>query len=59
MSGFIPGLITAIGVHFPIGYTSLTHLAPAYLGCTMFVLGMTLTYRRMMQPSGDAVDGNR
>jgi hypothetical protein len=40
------GFGTAIGVHYPIGYTSLTHLAPAYLGAVMFVVGMALTYRR-------------
>jgi hypothetical protein len=43
----IPGFGTAIGVHYPIGYTSFTHLAPAYLGATMFVVGMLLTYRGM------------
>jgi hypothetical protein len=43
----IAGFGTAIGVHYPIGYTSLTHLAPAYLGATMFVVGMLLTYRGM------------
>jgi hypothetical protein len=45
----IAGFGTAIGVHYPIGYTSITHLAPAYLGATMFVAGMSLTYRKMMR----------
>lgn len=31
------GFGCAIGVHFLIGYTSLSHLAPAYLGAAMFV----------------------
>jgi hypothetical protein len=43
----IAGFGTAIGVHYPIGYTSFTHLAPAYLGATMFLAGMLLTYRWM------------
>jgi hypothetical protein len=42
----VAGFGTAIGVHYPIGYTSLTHLAPAYLGATMYVAGMVLTARR-------------
>src|SRR2546426_5967527 len=37
------GFGTAIGVHFPIGYMSVTHLAPAYLGAAMFIVGMALT----------------
>lgn len=43
----VSGFGTAIGVHFPIGYTSFTHLLPAYFGAAMFVTGMALTYRRM------------
>jgi hypothetical protein len=42
----VAGFGTAIGVHYPIGYTSLIHLAPAYLGTAMFVTGMVLTYKR-------------
>jgi hypothetical protein len=42
------GFGTAIGVHYPIGYTSLSHLAPAYFGATLFALGMALTYPKMM-----------
>lgn len=48
----ITGLIgfgTAVGVHFPIGYMNLIHLAPAILGTAMFVSGMALTYRRMVR----------
>lgn len=54
------GFGTAIGVHFPIGYLSFTHLAPAYLGATMFALGMLLTYRDMMRPviAGPALDNS-
>ena len=42
----LAGFGTAIGVHYPIGYTNVTHLAPAYLGTAMFVAGMMLTYRQ-------------
>ncbi len=41
------GFGTAIGVHFPIGYLSFTHLLPAYLGALMFATGMTLTLTGM------------
>jgi hypothetical protein len=41
------GFGTAIGVHFPIGYTSFTHLAPAFLGALMFAAGMLLTFNGM------------
>jgi len=43
------GFGSAIGVHFPIGYTSFTHLAPAYLGAAMFSIGMILTFNRMVR----------
>ena len=43
----LAGFGTAIGVHPAIGYTSFTHLAPAYLGAAMFTVGIVLTYRRM------------
>jgi hypothetical protein len=38
-----------IGVHFPIGYTTFVHLAPAYLGAFMFVTGMILTFNKMVR----------
>jgi hypothetical protein len=43
------GFGTAIGVHFPIGYVSVTHLAPAYLGAAMFIAGMALTHNEMVR----------
>jgi hypothetical protein len=43
----IAGFGTAIGVHPAIGYNDLTHLAPAYLGLTLFVIGIGLLYRKM------------
>jgi hypothetical protein len=45
----VAGAGTAIAVHPVIGYTDFTHLAPAYLGATVFTLGLVLTYRRMCQ----------
>jgi hypothetical protein len=43
------GFGTAVGVHFPIGYTKATHLAPAFLGAAMFIVGMALTHNEMMR----------
>ncbi len=48
----LAGFGSAIGVHFPIGYTSFTHLAPAFLGAAMFVSGLALTMPGMMRPGG-------
>jgi hypothetical protein len=42
------GFGTAIGVHFPIGYTSASHLAPAFLGAIMFLVAMVMTHDEMM-----------
>ena len=50
VTGFA-GFGTAIGVHYPIGYTSFPHLAPAYLGATMFLAGMAMTWRGSTRPS--------
>ena len=41
------GFISGIGVHFLIGYLSFSHLAPAYLGATIFLIGITLVYKKM------------
>lgn len=43
------GFGSAIGVHFPIGYTSLIHLAPAYLGAAIYCFGMSFTFNRMVR----------
>ncbi|QDU59552.1 hypothetical protein Pan216_03810 [Planctomycetes bacterium Pan216] len=43
----IVGFGCAIVVHYPIGYTSFVHLAPAYLGAAMCAVGLALTYRGM------------
>ena len=41
------GFSTAIGVHFFIGYTSFTHLLPAYFGAVTSAIGLALTYDGM------------
>jgi hypothetical protein len=41
------GFSTAIGVHFMIGYTDVTHLSPAYFGAITSVIGLVLTYKKM------------
>lgn len=46
LSGVI-GFACAIGVHPIVGYTSFTHLAPAYAGAIAFLLGIALLYRPM------------
>lgn len=38
----IAGFGTAVGVHPAIGYLSVTHLAPAVLGCLVFAAGLAL-----------------
>ena len=45
----VAGFGSAIGVHFPIGYTTFVHLAPAYLGAMMFTTGMAFTFNRSME----------
>lgn len=39
------GFGSAIGVHPVIGYVSLTHLGPAFLGCAVFAAGLGLIAR--------------
>ena len=34
------GFSTAVGIHFVIGYTSATHVAPAVVGCLVFMAGL-------------------
>jgi hypothetical protein len=49
------GFSTAIGVHFMIGYTDVTHLLPAYFGSITSVVGLLLTYKKMKTPIPDQV----
>ena len=39
IAGFC-GFSTAVGIHFVIGYTSVTHVAPAVVGCLAFFAGL-------------------
>lgn len=48
----VAGFGTAIGVHYPIGYTSVIHLAPAWLGAAMFTSGIILTFDGMVRRPG-------
>jgi hypothetical protein len=43
------GFATAIGIHPIIGYTDLTHLAPAVLGAAVYGTGLVLTYGPMVK----------
>lgn len=44
------GFSTAIGVHFLIGYTTTSHLLPAYFGIATSIVGLILTYAEMKMP---------
>ncbi|MES2730630.1 MAG: hypothetical protein V4714_02745 [Bacteroidota bacterium] len=39
------GFTFALGVHFVISYTDVTHLLPAYLGVVTYLSGLGLTFR--------------
>jgi hypothetical protein len=41
----LAGFGAALGVHFAVGYTDVTHLAPAYLGCLLFAAGAAFLVR--------------
>lgn len=43
------GFITAIGVHPLIGYTEFSHLAPAYFGALLFLMGVILCRKPMCE----------
>jgi hypothetical protein len=45
------GFACAIGVHPWVGYISLSHLLPALLGASTFVVGMVLLSRPMLAPA--------
>jgi dihydroorotate dehydrogenase len=37
------GFIATLGIHFWVGYTSLPHLLPAYIGLWLFVMGLAFS----------------
>jgi len=41
----LAGFACALGVHFVVGYTDVTHLLPAYAGAGLFLTGVTLPSR--------------
>jgi hypothetical protein len=41
------GFATAISVHLLIGYTDVSHLAPAFVGLGLLVNGLWLSYPTM------------
>ncbi|RJR12512.1 dihydroorotate dehydrogenase [Candidatus Parcubacteria bacterium] len=42
--GGLPAFITGIAIHFLIGYTTFTHLLPAYVAVGLFSVGLVLSY---------------
>lgn len=40
----LPGFLTAIGTHLPIGYLDMVHLAPAILGALLYVVALVVSY---------------
>lgn len=52
----LAGFGAAIGVHPAIGYDDPVHLAPAVLGAALYLLGMVLTFRPMVQGPNAEVD---
>lgn len=49
------GFGAAIGVHYPIAYTTLTHIAPAWAGAALFAAGLILSlpeHRRARRAGG-------
>ena len=38
--GGLAGFGCAIGIHYPMGYVSVSHLAPAWTGATIYVAGV-------------------
>jgi len=51
----IIGFGTAIGVHPAIGYNDAVHLAPAVLGAGLFLAGLALTFRPMVETAHSVV----
>ena len=48
VSGLV-GFAAAIGVHPAVGYNDIIHLAPAIAGSLMFVAGLALSWKPMME----------
>ena len=48
--GGLAGFGCAIGVHYPMGYISASHLAPAWIGAVIYTVGIALLYPRRGDP---------
>jgi MFS family permease len=44
----VVGFAAAIGVHPAVGYNDFIHLAPAYAGATLFLIGLLLCFKPMV-----------
>ena len=42
--GGLAGFGCAIGIHFPMGYRSVSHLFPAFIGAALYATGMVCTW---------------
>jgi len=49
----IAGFTTAIAVHPVIGYTNVSHLAPAVMGCAVYFIGLAISSIRSPARAGD------
>lgn len=47
--GGIPAFLAGIITHFVIGYTTFSHLLPAYIACGLYVCGLLLSYPYLMK----------
>lgn len=54
----VAGYLPAIAVHYAVGYTSGWHLAPAFAGAAVLVVGLLLSRRYLCNPCG-ATTGTR
>ena len=56
LSGGVMGFGCAIGIHYPMEYLSVSHLAPAWLGAAIYVVGIVLLARRFGHPQATGTD---
>ncbi|QFT90274.1 dihydroorotate dehydrogenase 2 [Bacillus sp. THAF10] len=47
--GGIPAFFAGIYIHFSIGYTTFIHLAPAYFALFLYIIGLSLSYKYLVQ----------
>ncbi len=46
LAGGVMGFGCAIGIHYPMEYLSVSHLAPAWLGAAVYVVGIAMLWKR-------------